>query len=112
MKQKGVKEKVMRAFCPCCCWMNEKFQKKRQGDSQRFCESSSDTGNMQLPYNSPGGYLVHVVFFQCIYFPINGPGRRSGKPWYQNQAFRKVPTLRNAKSSAISQLEIQQNKST
>jgi len=26
--------------------------------------SFSDTGNMQLPYNSPGGYLVHVLFSQ------------------------------------------------
>ena len=42
--------------------------------------SCSDTGNMQLPYNSPGGYLVHVLFSQCVYFPINGPGRPSGKP--------------------------------
>ena len=37
---------------------------------------------MQLPYNSPGGYLVHVLFSQCVYFPINGPGRPSGKPRY------------------------------
>jgi len=44
--------------------------------------SCSDTSNMQLPYNSPGGYLVHVLFPQCVYFPINGPGRPSGKPRY------------------------------
>jgi len=36
-------------------------------------------GNMQLPYNSPDGYLVHVLFSQCVYFPINGPGRPFGK---------------------------------
>jgi len=47
----------------------------------RMCDCS-DTGNMQLPYNSPGGYLVHVLFSQCVYFPINGPGRPSGKPRY------------------------------
>ena len=50
---------------------------------------------MQLPYNSPGGYLVHVLFSQCVYFPINGPGRPSGKPRYEPQ--RKlcdVKTLR------------------
>ena len=35
---------------------------------------------MQLPYNSPGGYLVHVLFSQFVYFPINGLGRPSGKP--------------------------------
>jgi len=47
--------------------------------------SCSDTGNMQLPYNSPGGYLVHVLFSQwCVYFPINGPGRPSRTPRYQN----------------------------
>ena len=44
--------------------------------------SCSDTGNMQLLYNSPGGYLVHVLLSQCVYFPINGPGRPSGKPRY------------------------------
>jgi len=53
-----------------------------QGDSQCFSESSSDTGNMQLPHNSPGGYLVHVLFSQCVYFAISGPGRPSGKPRY------------------------------
>jgi len=37
---------------------------------------------MQLPYNSPGDYLVHVLFSQSVYFPINGPGRPSGKPRY------------------------------
>jgi len=37
---------------------------------------------MQLPYNSPGGYLVHVLISQCVYVPINGPGRSSGKPRY------------------------------
>jgi len=26
--------------------------------------SCSDTGNMHLPYNSPGGYLVHVLISQ------------------------------------------------
>ena len=36
--------------------------------------SCSDTGNMQLPYNSLGSYLIHVLFSQCVYFPINGPG--------------------------------------
>ena len=40
------------------------------------------TGNMQLPYNNPGGYLVHILFFQFVFFPINGPGQTSGKPWY------------------------------
>ena len=30
---------------------------------------------MQLPYNSPASYLIHVLFSQCVYFPINGPGR-------------------------------------
>jgi len=48
---------------------------------QNVCMCScSDTGNMQMPYNSPGGYLLHVLFSQCVYFPINGPGRPSGKP--------------------------------
>jgi len=51
-----------------------------QGDSQCFSELSSYTGNMQLPYNSPGGYLVHVLFSQCVYFPINSPGRPSANP--------------------------------
>jgi len=37
---------------------------------------------MQLPYNSPGGYLVHVIFSQFVYFLINGPGRLSAKPRY------------------------------
>ena len=47
---------------------------------QNVCMCScSDRGNMQLPYNSPSGYLVHVLFSQCVYFPINGPGRPSGK---------------------------------
>jgi len=45
-------------------------------------QKESDTGNMQLPYNSPGGYLVHVLFSQFVYFPINGPGQPSGKPHY------------------------------
>jgi len=39
-----------------------------------------NTGNMQLPYNRPGSYLVHVLFSQSVYFPINGPGQLSGKP--------------------------------
>jgi len=48
---------------------------------QNVCMCScSDTGNMQLPYNSPGGYLVYVLFSQFVFFPINGPGRTSGKP--------------------------------
>jgi len=38
--------------------------------------SCSDTGNMQLLYNTPGGYLVHVLFSQFVFFPINGPGFR------------------------------------
>jgi len=34
---------------------------------QNVCMCScSDTGNMQLPYNSPGGYLVQVLFSQCV----------------------------------------------
>jgi len=33
----------------------------------RMC-SSSDTGNMQRPYNSPGVYLVHVFFSQFVFF--------------------------------------------
>jgi len=41
--------------------------------------SCSDTGNTQLLYNSPGSYLVHVLFSQFVFFPINGPGRTSGK---------------------------------
>ena len=45
-------------------------------------QNESDTGNMQLSYNSPGGYLVHVLFSQLFYFPINGSGRPSGKPRY------------------------------
>ena len=47
--------------------------------------SCSDTGNMQLPYNSPGGYLVHVLFSQFVFFPIHSPGRTSGKPRYDKQ---------------------------
>ena len=38
---------------------------------------------MQLSYNSPGGYSVHVLFSQFVYFPISGPGRPSGKPRYE-----------------------------
>ena len=30
--------------------------------------SCSDTGNMQLPYNSPGGYLVHALYSQFVFF--------------------------------------------
>ena len=47
-----------------------------------FCVmcSCSDTGNAQLSYNSPGGYLIHVLFSQFVFFPINGPGRISRKP--------------------------------
>jgi len=45
-------------------------------------QNESDAGNMQLPYNCPGDYLVHVLFSQCVYFPINGPGRLSGKLRY------------------------------
>jgi len=52
-------------------------------------QNKSDTGNMQLPYNSPGGYLVHVLFSQHVYFPINGPGRTSGKP---RHAFKGAQT--------------------
>jgi len=38
---------------------------------QNVCMCScSDTGNMQLPYDSPDGYLVHVLFSQCVHFPI------------------------------------------
>ena len=39
---------------------------------------------MQLPYNSPGGYLVLVLFSQFVFFPINGPGWTFGKPWYKD----------------------------
>jgi len=40
-----------------------------------FCVmcSCSDTGNMQLSYNSPGGYLVQVLFSQFVFFPMDGP---------------------------------------
>jgi len=49
---------------------------------QRFLSRPrSSSGNMQLPYNSPGGYLVHVLFSQFVFFSINGPGWTSGKPW-------------------------------
>jgi len=34
-----------------------------------YVRSCSGTGNMQLPYNSPDGCLVHVLFSQCVYFP-------------------------------------------
>jgi len=27
-----------------------------------------------------GGYLVHVLFSQFVFFPINGPGRISENP--------------------------------
>jgi len=57
--------------------------------------SCSDTGNMQLPYNRPGGYLVHVLFSQCVYFPINGPGRPSGKPWYVTTKMEKIEQKRS-----------------
>jgi len=30
--------------------------------------SCSDTGNMQLPYYSPGAYLIHVLFSQFVFF--------------------------------------------
>jgi len=36
--------------------------------------SCSDTGNMQLPYYSPGAYLIYVLFSQFVFFPINGSG--------------------------------------
>jgi len=59
----------------------------QRAQAQRFKDwSCSDTGNMQLPYNSPGDYLVHVLFSQCVYFPINGPGRPSGKPRYMQDS--------------------------
>jgi len=31
-------------------------------------QNESDTGNMQLPYNSLGGYLVHALFSQFVFF--------------------------------------------
>ena len=40
------------------------------------------TGNMQLPYNSLGGYLVHILFSSFVFFLINGPGQTSGKSRY------------------------------
>jgi len=49
--------------------------------------SCSDTGNMQLPYYSQGPYLIHVLFSQFVFFPINGPGRTSGKPRYKRTVF-------------------------
>ena len=45
-------------------------------------KSCLGTGNMQVPYNSPGVYLVHVLFPQFVFFPISGPGRTSGKTRY------------------------------
>jgi len=45
-------------------------------------QNESDTGNMQLPLNSPGSSLVHVLFSQFVFFPINGTGLTSGKPQY------------------------------
>ena len=51
--------------------------------------SCSETGNMQLPYNSPGGYLVHVLFSQWVYVPINGPGRPSENPGMSEIILRK-----------------------
>jgi len=53
----------------------------------------SDTSNIQLPYNSPGGYLVHVIFSQCVYFPINGPGRPSGKLRYSSELTFSAKTV-------------------
>jgi len=43
---------------------------------------------MQLPYNSPGGWLVHVLYSQCVYFPINGPGWPFGKPGTISRKFK------------------------
>ena len=37
---------------------------------------------MQLPYNSPVGHVVIWLISQFVFFPINGPGRTSGKPRY------------------------------
>jgi len=62
---------------------------------QNGWQNESDAGNMQLPYNSPGGYLVHVLFSQCVYFPINGPGRSSGKPRYYPNLKWTMVLLRN-----------------
>ena len=53
----------------------------------------SDTGNIQLPYNSPGGYLVHGIFSQCVYFLINGPGRPSGKLRYSSELTFSAETV-------------------
>ena len=50
-------------------------------------QNESGTGNMQLPYYSQGPYLIHVLFSQFVFFPINGPGRTSGKPRYKRTVF-------------------------
>ena len=58
-------------------------------------QNESDAGNMQLPYNSPGGYLVHILFSQCVYFPINGLGQPSGKPRYSSNLMIQCMSLLN-----------------
>ena len=37
-------------------------------------QNETDTGNMQLPYNSPGGYLIHVLFSQFVFFQLTAQG--------------------------------------
>jgi len=36
--------------------------------------SCSDTGNKQLPYNSPGDYLVHVLIPNLYFFQLTAQG--------------------------------------
>jgi len=43
-------------------------------------QNESGTGNMQLPDNSPGVYVVHVLFSQFVFFSINGPGGLPDNP--------------------------------
>jgi len=50
----------------------------------RMC-SCSGTGNMQLLYNSPGGYLVHVLFSQFVFFPIYRLGWTFRKSQYPDR---------------------------
>jgi len=58
-----------------------------------MCMSScSDTGNMQLLYNSLGSYLVHVLFSQFVFFPINSPEWTFRKPCYTAAVrYKRVP---------------------
>ena len=61
-------------------YIGQFFQKNAQNQGRGV--GAGDTGNMLVPYNSPGGYLVHILFPQFAFFRFTALGGLPENPGY------------------------------